>query len=377
MFETNTEETNTEETNVPEEENLLEQSPIIIDHDEALTNVCNKLCMLRFYYRHSFVKIQQLNQKIIIHYDPSSYVLFNHETYQVKFITLTSPSNHRIYNVDDNGEIIVENSVKQTHQYDMEVEIMHESPDTGRLLIISIFVQIGTPGLATHSKLFFDILADSLPENNNEIINVETPYDWNLYMLIPPGAENKQFYFYNGSLTRGTLDEGVLRIVFENPVTISEDTLSELTNYERSYVPLTRADLPDLGHRKLYYSNNTDIEAGYNMSSKMKCYTDEQMTQQCACVVSSIHKEVSSQSISDPSDISIYRRFLKLYKQSSPLVFVVSLILPVVLIALTVHLLFHIKKKKEMGEAVAKIIKDILISLKVGTISFFKSPPKI
>jgi len=333
--------------------------------------------MLRFYYRHSFVKIQQIGKKIVIHYDPSSYVLFNHETYQVKMITLTHKSNHRIYDVDENGDPIVENGVKKTYQYDMEVEIMHESPDTGRLLIISIFVEKGIPGLATHSKLFFDILANTLPENDNEIVDVETPYDWNLYMLIPPGSENKQFYFYNGSLTREELDEGVLRIVFENPITISGETFDELTKYERSYVPLTREDLPDLGHRKLYYSTNSDIEASYNMSSKIKCYTDEQMKQQCACVVSSIHKEVSSQGISDPSDISIYRRFLKLYKQSSPLVFIISLVLPVVLIGLTVHLLFHIKKKKEMGEAVTKIIKDILISLKEGMISFFKSPPKI
>lgn len=247
------------------------QSPINIKTRTAIK--CGALCDLVFYYRTSKANILNSGRNIILDYDNGSYVMFNSEVYELDKLSFTIPASHKLDNFT----------------YPMELHLNHRSPDTGKLLIISVLFEINDA--TSKSNLFLDMFSNSLPYKKGEQRNVNTPEEWTVFNALP---EIKSFYSYMGSLPRTPCVENVQWIVFDNTANCNINFFEKLKKIIKGNV----RSIQKLNSRKIYYNSNTAEKNSRNYGSKLRCYTEKQFRKSCSCltgqkdIVSAKNKQV-------------------------------------------------------------------------------------
>jgi carbonic anhydrase len=233
------------------------QSPISIKSNQALS--CKGNCELFFYYRSSTCTILNNSNELILDYDTGSYIIYNSIVYELDKISFSIPSSHRIDSSD----------------YPMEVFLYHKSMDFGKILIISVFLDVNDS--SSISKHFLDMLINNLPQNSGEEKTFNTPRDWNIFNIVP---ESKAFYTYNGSLPHTPCTEKVTWIIMDTPVNISNSVYSNI----KSVIGKNSRRIQKKYSRKIYFNSNISDKCNRNYGSKLKCYTDEEIKQKCSCM---------------------------------------------------------------------------------------------
>ena len=233
------------------------QSPINFSSNSSLK--CEGNCELFFYYRSSTCDILNNSGELVLDYDQGSYIIFNSIVYELDKVSFTIPSSHKI----------------DGSSYPMEVFLNHKSTDFGRVLIVSILVDINET--SSDSRRFFDILVNSLPSSSGEEKIYNTPKDWNIYSVIP---ESKAFYTYTGSLPRPPCTESVTWIVMDSPINISSSVYQNI----KSVIGKNSRQIQKKNKRKVYYNSNISPKCSRNYGSKLRCFTDEELRQKCSCM---------------------------------------------------------------------------------------------
>lgn len=236
----------------------IKQSPINIKTSK--TKSCGATCDLTFFYRTSACNLILSNRDVILDYDNGSYINYNHEIYELHKLSFTVPSSH---NIDGQS-------------FPMEVQLYHRSPNSGKMLIVAIFIEINDA--ISKSKMFFDRFSNSIPKKRGEQITLNTPESWNAFQTIP---ENKAFYIYEGSLPRKPCTEGVIWVIMEDTVNCSEYFYNMIKRRSRGNI----RPIQSLNHREVYYNHNTSQKTNRNYGNKLRCYTEKEFRNSCKRLV--------------------------------------------------------------------------------------------
>ena len=231
------------------------QSPINIISKS--TKKCNTMCNLSFFYRTSNCNLILSNKTLLIDYDTGSYITYNNEVYELDKIAFTNPSSHKIDNVS----------------YPLEIQIYHKSSNTGKLLIIAVFIDINDA--ISKPKMFFDMFVDSVPKIKGEQNTVNMPEDWNIFNIIP---ENKSFFLYDGSIINTPCTENVTWIVYDDPINCSEKFYNKI----KSVLKNNTRSLQKLNNRPIYYRDNISNKSNRNYGTQLKCYTNKELIKTCS-----------------------------------------------------------------------------------------------
>jgi carbonic anhydrase len=235
-----------------------QQSPINIRSETSAQ--CEGLCELLFYYRSSSCNIMNNGNNILLDYDAGSYVIYNNIVYELDKISFSNPSSNQI----------------DSSSYALEMFLYHKSTDLGKVLILSVFVDVNDA--TSRSRAFFDILANTLPKVSGTEKSYNTPEDWNVYQAIP---ESKPFYTFTGSLLQSPCTENVTWIIMDTPVNISNAAYLNL----KALIGKNSRKLQSINNRGIYFNPNTGAKSAKNYGSKLRCYTDEELRKTCKCML--------------------------------------------------------------------------------------------
>ena len=233
------------------------QAPINIKNNKV--SQCEGNCALSFYYRSSICSILNNSGNLIMDYDAGSYVNYNDLIYELDRISFTAPASNKI----------------DGSHYPMEMLLWHKSMDIGKVLIVSVFLDINDA--TSVSKSFFDILSNELPKKSGTDKLYNTPEDWNIYNALP---ENKAFYLYSGSLPQSPCTENVTWIVMDSAVNIGTTVATNIKNI----IGKNSRQLQKTNNRTIYYNPNNDPKNNRNYGSKLRCYTDTELRRKCSCM---------------------------------------------------------------------------------------------
>ena len=231
------------------------QSPINIISKS--TKKCNTMCNLSFFYRTSNCNLILSNKTFLIDYDTGSYITYNNEVYELDKVSFTNPSSHKIDNVS----------------YPLEIHIYHKSSNTGKLLIIGIFIDINDA--ISKPKMFFDMFTHAIPKIKGEQKTVNMPEDWNIFNIIP---ENKSFFLYDGSIINTPCTENVTWIIYDDPINCSEKFYNKI----KSVLKNNTRSLQKLNNRPIYYRDNISNKSNRNYGTQLKCYTNKELVKTCS-----------------------------------------------------------------------------------------------
>ncbi len=98
--------------------------------------------------------------------------------------------------------------------YDMVVHLVHKDMD-GKLVEVALLIQQGKPNSLVQT------IWNNMPLEKNE--TVAPPGTIDLSQLLPV---NRQYYTYMGSLTTPPCTEGVLWVVYKEPIELSQEQIS-------------------------------------------------------------------------------------------------------------------------------------------------------
>lgn len=231
------------------------QSPINIKSSAAKN--CSTTCDINFYYRTSKCNLILSKKNLIIDYDAGSYVMMNHDVYELDKISFTNPSSHKI---DNNG-------------FPIEMNMYHRSTATGKMLIIAVFVEINDT--ITASREFFEKFSNSIPTTPGEQVSINMPEEWNIYNCLPI---SKSFFLYNGSIPRFPCTEDVDWIVMDQTINCSEGFYKNLLKVSRN----NARPLQKINKRNIFYNSNSNDKLNKNYGNRMRCYTDKEFRESCA-----------------------------------------------------------------------------------------------
>ena len=233
------------------------QSPIDIKSGGAIK--CGALCDLTFYYRTSKANMVNVGKDIILDYDTGSYVMFNNEVYELDKLSFFVPAAHKL----------------DGFTYPLEINLNHRSPDTGKLLIVSVLAEINDA--TSRSKIFLDMIAGNLPKSKGLQTHVNTPEEWNCFNLVP---DAKSFFAYKGSLPRSPCIEDVQWVVFENTINCSTKFFDAIKPILQNNPRQIQKD----NGRKIFYNTNTNDKNKRNYGDRLRCYTDQEFRKACSCL---------------------------------------------------------------------------------------------
>ncbi len=124
-------------------------------------------------------------------------------------------------------------------QFDMVAHLVHKDPE-GRLAVVAVLLDRGSAHAVVQQ------VWNNLPLEKGEQLDARTPID--LSALLPA---DRRYYTYMGSLTTPPCSEGVLWMVMQQPVTISQ---SQINIFARLY-PMNARPIQSAAGRLIKQSN--------------------------------------------------------------------------------------------------------------------------
>ena len=97
--------------------------------------------------------------------------------------------------------------------FDMVIHLVHKDMD-GKLVVLAVLIQQGK------ANSLVQTIWNNMPLEKNDTVQPEGTLD--LTQILPA---NRQYYTYMGSLTTPPCTEGVLWVVFKEPITLSQDQI--------------------------------------------------------------------------------------------------------------------------------------------------------
>lgn len=233
------------------------QSPI--DIDTNLIKECRTLCNITPRIKPSktcFVNYQ--NKTISIKYGPGSFTEYQGTLFELKEITIHTPSLHTI-----DGE-----------KLDMEVCLIHKltdnSSDLAGLNICCLFEEgphFGNPEQFM-SQIIYDIPSQDIDYDKEIAVSAE----WTAKWLIP---EKSSHFSYNGSLPYPPCTQTYKTFVFEKVGTIGKTNIETL----KRYLGNAARPVKSIGDRNIFYTPFMETASSekkiYKSNNKyLKCYKE-------------------------------------------------------------------------------------------------------
>jgi carbonic anhydrase len=176
------------------------QSPINIVKYKENTNL--KPIALYYANKTKIHDVTNNGHSIQYNFEPGDYIVVNGLRYDLKQVHFHEPSEHTIDGV----------------RYPLEMHLVHIN-DSGQYTVIAVMAKEGI------SSIPFEFLESFLPLKPGENKIVDFPFDMNDNL-----PENKEYYFYIGSLTTPPCTEGVNWYIFKEPITVSLEQVELLKN---------------------------------------------------------------------------------------------------------------------------------------------------
>jgi carbonic anhydrase len=233
----------------------LNQSPINISSSVAKN--CSVTCDINFYYRTSKCNLILSKNNLIIDYDAGSYVMMNHDVYELDKISFTTPASHKIDN----------------NSFPLEINLYHRSTATGKMLIIAVFIEINDT--ITTSREFFEQFSKSINQASATQVSINMPEEWNIYSCLPV---SKSFFLYNGSVPRFPCTEDVDWIIMDQTINCTQDFYNRLIKISHN----NARPIQKVNGRNIFYNSNSNKKLNKNYGNRMRCYTDKEFRESCA-----------------------------------------------------------------------------------------------
>ena len=231
--------------------NRNSQSPINISTESVVK--CDTLCKLALKYKGSRCKISNQNNLIKLKYDKGSYIKFKDELYFLDYLTIHSPSLHKI-----NGE-----------SQDLEICLYHnfgnksnQNNDNNGVIMCMLYRR--GPNSGKCNMFMNDFINDIPTKNNLNEVDIPVWKNWSAELLLP---QKKSFFLYDGSIPYPPCDEKYKVIVFDEIGNIGGAILD---NFKYNVGENSRMIKP-LGDRIIYYNVNSKIG---NLENKPKLNFD-------------------------------------------------------------------------------------------------------
>jgi len=183
-----------------------QQSPINIRTEDVVSSVLPKVTFL---YNDSSIDLLNNAYTVQQNYQLGSSIKFDGKTFNLVQYNFHSPSEHRI-----DGK-----------EYPMEVHLMHESDD-GQVVIIGVMFEQGKKNTGLNPVWEF------MPKSYGE-----TGKSGNKLSALDLLPINKNYYFYQGSLTTPPCSESVNWVIMQEPI---EATAAQLRRFEKVIAPNAR-----------------------------------------------------------------------------------------------------------------------------------------
>jgi len=238
------------------------QSPININTDPNLIQICKSLCDFKLHYKSSKCFVNYKNNLVRLKYSFGSYLEYNNVLYELSEITIHVPTLHNI----DNSK------------YDLEICMIHKlssdnktttNSDTPKGIILCRLFE-GGPHHGNPEQFINQFINEIPKESIDNYKEIIVSNDWSANMLIP---ENKSYYIYDGSLPFPPCDTNYKVIVYEDIGSIGETNLEIFKLNIGENIRVTQ----DIGERvvmyKPYYKNDSKSESKIEISTNkyLKC----------------------------------------------------------------------------------------------------------
>lgn len=168
------------------------QSPINLNEKQAVNT--QGLPSLDIAYREVPLRLKRTAHDLIGEYPLGSYIKLGKARYEFTHYQFKTPSEHHIGGF----------------AYPMEIQLFHRNGE-GQQAVISVIVQEGEGNETLQTIL------NSVPKEP-DVLQVFEKLNFNPARFLPA---QKQFYRYLGSLTQPPCEQGVIWLVFKNPVQAS------------------------------------------------------------------------------------------------------------------------------------------------------------
>lgn len=234
----------------------LKQSPINIDTEEL--KECRSLCNIKTRIKPSTCFVEYQNNTITIKYSSGSYTEYQQTLYELKEISIHTPSLHKI-----DGQ-----------SFPLEICMVHKLSESSSavsgIMLCSLF-QSGSH----HGKpdQFISQIINSIPSVENEYqTEINVSKDWSANWLIP---ESSGYFSYEGSLPYPPCQEGYNVIVYEKIGSIGKTHIDIF----KKYLVNNSRPVRDLGSRSIFYTpflKNVESEKKVYVSKNkyLKCYPE-------------------------------------------------------------------------------------------------------
>lgn len=172
------------------------QSPINIDN-----TVKGELAPLKFHYDITDEDIVYNGHSVQINlHSKDDYIIIDDDRFYLQQFHFHTPSENKI----------------KGKSYPLEVHFVH-SNENGETAVVAAMFEIGD---------FNEELAkawSALTKEENKTNHINDPID--IYALLP---KNKSYYRFSGSLTTPPCSEGVIWLVFKDPITLSKEQYNKI-----------------------------------------------------------------------------------------------------------------------------------------------------
>jgi carbonic anhydrase len=215
------------------------QSPININTSDIVD--CNQTCRLSLLYKPSKCYVSNKNGMPVVRFDPGNYIRFLNKDYQLTKMTIHSPSMHTL----------------NKRNYHMELNFYHcsnpancETSNSGGV-ILSVLLRRGDANSDVNSFLSeFINQIPTKPSPINKVDEYEIPVNkkWSPENALP---NNKQFFYYNGSLPYPPCHEKWTWIIFEEVQTIGR---TNFDIFKHSFDKTNRL-VRRVGDRPVFYNS--------------------------------------------------------------------------------------------------------------------------
>ena len=194
--------------------------------------------------------------------------MYNSNVYELDKISFSIPASHKI----------------DAYAFPIEAQLYHRSPDTGGILIVSVFLDVNDA--TSRSSYFLELFTNNIPQTPGNQSLINTPESWTAYDLLP---EAKSFFTYTGSLPRSPCTENVTWIILDSASNCSTNFYTSI----KKILSSNARSIQRLNGRKIYYNVNSADKNKRNYGDKLRCYTEKQFRKSCSSIVG--NKDIMSQ----------------------------------------------------------------------------------
>ena len=254
----------------------LKQSPINIDTDNL--KECRTMCNIKHRFKTTMCFVRYANKTITLRVTPGSYTEYQSTLYELREISIHTPSLHAI-----DGQ-----------KFDLEICLIHKLADNSSqnsgLMVCMMFERGNHYG---KPEEFISQIINSIPSDPIDYDKeISVSDEWSASWLIP---ENSGYFSYNGSLPYPPCQEGYKVFVYEKIGFIGETNIEAF----KRYLGNNARPLRPLGTRTIFYTPYLK-----NVHSEKKVYTSNNKYLKCykERVVPAIDNSSETETTSSSSD---------------------------------------------------------------------------